>query len=120
MGRSRETVLLHLVVRRVGWGATPFRWEVFGGESSTPLFVSPEGFASMAAAHAAGQARLPEFVPSRWRGLGVSPAAAGDDSGRTAPNGNRAWRSRAAAGAVQDQPVGSFSAAAAGAATMID
>ena len=54
-----------MVVRRIERSATPFSWEVYGGERADPLYVSSERFGNMEAAYQAGQARLTEFIP-QW------------------------------------------------------
>jgi hypothetical protein len=69
MRKSIEALFTHVVVRRTGVGAAPFTWEV-RGESPTPIHVSADRYRTMDAAYEAGQARLPEFIPSRksrWR-----------------------------------------------------
>jgi hypothetical protein len=47
-----------VVVRRVGTGSTPFRWEVQAADGLVPTHVSSERFRSMQAAYEAGQVWL--------------------------------------------------------------
>jgi hypothetical protein len=62
---SREELSIRVVVRRLRRGNAPFVWEINTEHTAEPLYVSPDGFRSMEEAYRAGQARLPEFVPSR-------------------------------------------------------
>lgn len=54
-----------VVVRRMGVGTAPFGWEIQASSSTVPRYVSSDRFHSMEAAYAAGQAKLPEFLPSK-------------------------------------------------------
>ena len=64
MRLSKEALSVRVVVRRARAGAAPFVWEINRDNMAEPVFVSPETFRSMESAYRAGQARLPEFVPS--------------------------------------------------------
>ena len=44
-----------VVVRRVGTGSTPFRWEIQAADGIMPTHVSSDRFRSMQAAYEAGQ-----------------------------------------------------------------
>jgi len=52
-----EAMFLRVFVRRAGFGAAPFTWEIHG-DSMTPVSVSVSRYASMQAAYEAGQAEL--------------------------------------------------------------
>ena len=54
-----------VVVRRVGLGTAPFTWEIQGSSLTVARYVSPDRFRTMEAAYAAGQARLPDFLPKK-------------------------------------------------------
>ena len=53
-----HTFYYSVVVRRVGTGSTPFRWEVQATDGLVPVQISSERFRSMQAAYEAGQAWL--------------------------------------------------------------
>ncbi len=59
---TKEELATKVVVRRLRRGSTPFVWEINAENLAEPLYVSPDGFASMEDAYRAGQARLPEFI----------------------------------------------------------
>ena len=65
MPNSTDHLNTRVVVRRMGVGTAPFAWEIQGSSSPVPRYVSSERFHSMEAAYAAGQARLPEFLPPK-------------------------------------------------------
>ena len=62
---STDHLNTKVVVRRVGVGTAPFTWEIQGSSSTVTRYVSSERFRSMEAAFAAGQAKLPEFLPPK-------------------------------------------------------
>ena len=61
---TKEELSTRVIVRRARRGAAPFVWEINTESRTEPLYVSPDGFRNMEDAYRAGQARLPEFVPS--------------------------------------------------------
>ena len=65
MRLRRDELSYHLAIRRVALGAKPFRWEVHGTDTVTPLRHSAELFSSMEAAYSAGQGGLQEFLLGR-------------------------------------------------------
>lgn len=65
MRLRRDELNYHLAIRRVALGSKPFRWEVHGTETVTPLRHSTELFSSMEAAYHAGQGGLREFLLDR-------------------------------------------------------
>jgi hypothetical protein len=72
---TKEELATKVVVRRVRRGSAPFVWEINAENLAEPLYVSPDGFASMEAAYRAGQARLPEFIPVSRAMSGMAHAA---------------------------------------------
>src|SRR4051794_30055518 len=62
MRSTKESLSVWVFVRRVRSGSMPFRWEIHREGCAEPIFVSPERFVSMEAAHRAGQAKIPDFV----------------------------------------------------------
>ena len=58
MRTARNAFDYSVVVRRVGTGSTPFRWEVQAADGIVPVQVSSERFRSMQTAYEAGQAWL--------------------------------------------------------------
>jgi hypothetical protein len=61
---SKEALAVSVVVRRVAFGATPFRWEVHRDPGAV-IHVSADRYRSMDAAYRAGRARLGDFISSR-------------------------------------------------------
>jgi hypothetical protein len=61
---TKEELATKVVVRRGRRGAAPFVWEINKENMAEPIYVSPDGFASMEDAYRAGRARLSEFVSS--------------------------------------------------------
>lgn len=68
MRLRRDELSYHLAIRRVALGSKPFRWEVHGMETVTPLRHSAELYSSMEAAYLAGQGGLREFLLDRRAG----------------------------------------------------
>jgi hypothetical protein len=62
---STDHINTKIVVRRVGAGAAPFSWEIYGPDTPSPAYISPDRFRSMEAAYSAGQARLTEFLSAK-------------------------------------------------------
>ena len=54
-----------VVVRQVWRGPTPFRWEIFRGETAQPIHVSAGGYRTKEEAGRAGRAMLAQLELSR-------------------------------------------------------
>jgi hypothetical protein len=65
MSLSKDELNLKVVVSRVATGATPYGWELHGGDTVTRVHVSPARFRSMEAAYTAGQAGVAEYMFAR-------------------------------------------------------
>ena len=68
-----------VVVRRVGTGSTPFRWEVQATDGLMPVQVSSERFRSMQAAYEAGQAWLADSPALPLPGTALSTTMSMDE-----------------------------------------
>jgi len=74
-----------VVVRRIGTGSTPFRWEVQTADGVVPVQVSSERFRSMQAAYEAGQAWLADSPALPLPGIAFSTTISMDED-RALPN----------------------------------
>ena len=63
MAMTIEALSTSVVVRRVGRGAGPFRWEIHWTDMEHLIHASPARFGSMDAAYTAGAAQLAAFHP---------------------------------------------------------
>jgi|ERR1700761_490019 len=63
MRSSVEELHTRLIVRRVGTGARPFSWGIYGApDGSDPIHASSDRYASMEAAFAVGSAWMAEHL----------------------------------------------------------
>ena len=70
-----------VIVRRVGMGSSPFRWEVQAVDGILPVQVSSERFRSMQAAYEAGQTWLANSPTLPLPRIAVSTAMLTDENG---------------------------------------
>jgi hypothetical protein len=62
---KKAEIAFWIAVRRAGYGAKPFRWEIHGAETAEPVQLSDEKFPTMDMAWRAGQLTLREFLRTK-------------------------------------------------------